>query len=1712
MKIRNRILAGLLSFTVVMGELLPAYAAGADTEYATEEALTANEEAAEDEAAAAEEPAVTEDALAGEDEEITDTEAADAAAGFVFKPGYIELPEDEEVTVLNTDKSYRELRGELVEGAAEEEYSYSAEADRASATDRAFPYSYTNTPQIEDYFETYFPAVRNQNPFGSCWAHSAMSLGEFYMATHGMLSDRTAVDFSELHMAHFCYTQGTPSIAGDTGDKVSFFSDSINEKLDAGGNLRFAAQTLAQGRGFADESVAPYPEYVSGVSYQDVPVTAPAASTERQDSAYLTCSYEISTEDVTQLKQAVIENGIVGVSIFWDDAYYNRTNNAYLCNKNSTNHAVCIVGWDDNFPASSFKTTASRNGAWLIRNSWNFYGEMDTLSSYCYFWLSYDDTSLSDIAWVYEVDTESYDNHYFYDSEPHGESAFGYGEGVTCYSANVYQAKGNQGGSELLEAVTFSAGGISSSGTDYEVQVYTGLTDGGDPSTGSLHEASVTGGTIYFNGYYTVKLKEAVPLEEGEYYAVVLKRTDGYSATVEGSTYMTNGFSATPGAQSGQSFYSTNARYWTDNRSNGRYNFVIGAYTTDISGSNDRSSLKVNPTSLALEEGKTGTVTATVKDRNGNIDSSASVTFTSSDTTVATVTVSGQQATVKALKSGTATITAKYGSKTASCQLTVRAKETPVPATIVLNYSVISFTSADQSTKLIATVRDTNFKVITDPELVYTSQDTGVATVDEEGVVRPVATGATGIIVKCGTVTASCTVAVALADMKTAAPVADPPDGIELPVSSGISLSCATPGAKIYYTIDGSTPTEASTLYRKEIVLPDNAVGTVVTVKAMAVAEGYTASDVAVFRYTVTEAFDPWTHTEIPTADPVSGSEIHVGESIELNCATEGALIYYTTDGSGPTEDSTLYTEAIVVPRSAFGSPFKIRAFAVAEGCVPSGEGDFVYTVLPSDKTTAPVADPISGTELAVGDTIDLSCTMSDAAIYYTLDGSDPDETSKLYLESIVVPDYVAGEEFTVRAIAVAPGYYASDVAVFSYAVSETIPVTRTAAPVADPRDGSYLVVGETISLSSATEGAKIYYTTDGLEVTKESALYDGPIKVEKEHAGKKLVIRAFASCEELEDSAPVSFVYTVKDHSAISLDKKSVRITSAEEHIRLKATVTGPDGLVDEEAEVVFESRNTAVVTVSKDGLLTAVSNGKTIVTASSGELSAQCEVTVRLPDPEETEPVYTLDFYVDEVLQSSVSVERGHFVDAEDIPAVEQLLCWFDREVGEVWDPASPITRDMGLYACLEGDKAAEQSALDTVPVRSGDSYYLVRGQSLDLSAEGMPVLTSDGNGAVKLSKKGVVTAKKAGKASIELSGEEYTLQVIEPAVCLNGWAVKSLSLTLGESQKLDVRRVGIDGKDLSEHYPVYWYSSAPAVVSVSGGEVYAIAKGSATVTAYVNGKGYSCKVKVADTKKISVYREDYDWNRIELSKVSLKPLQSHTLKLSGLSFKNREWESEDSDLRKENDGKKTVYENDVVRIDMNGKLTAIGPGSCTIFFTDEDDTEYALRVSVSQPQERRLYLYSGKSSTLKFYGVKNAAARFESSDNYVATVDAKGTVKAHGAGMATITCTYGNFDYVTYVYTEFAALDTSDGKMYQNGNQYSYKLRIQAGTTQRIRFRTEKGYGVYQPVLFKSNRNNIAFVNECGVIEARKAGEAVISAKVNGKKITIRVTVVP
>lgn len=169
---------------------------------------------------------------------------------------------------------------------------------------------------------------------------------------------------------------------------------------------------------------------------------------------------------------------------------------------------------------------------------------------------------------------------------------------------------------------------------------------------------------------------------------------------------------------------------------------------------------------------------------------------------------------------------------------------------------------------------------------------------------------------------------------RVSTPEPDYPSGEKLIKGAKITLT-SDEGAVIYYTLDGKEPTRQSTLYTEPIVIE-----TAVIIKAIAVKEGLPDSAVITLEYTVFENTDVEQADE-PKADIKSGTKVKKGTQITLTSDTPEAQIYYTLDGTAPTEDSTLYTAPIEINTGT-----TIKAFAVKQGYMSSKIVIFEYSVI----------------------------------------------------------------------------------------------------------------------------------------------------------------------------------------------------------------------------------------------------------------------------------------------------------------------------------------------------------------------------------------------------------------------------------------------------------------------------------------------------------------------------------------------------------------------------------------------------------------------------------------------------------------------------------------------------------------------------------------------------------------------------------------------
>lgn len=145
-----------------------------------------------------------------------------------------------------------------------------------------------------------------------------------------------------------------------------------------------------------------------------------------------------------------------------------------------------------------------------------------------------------------------------------------------------------------------------------------------------------------------------------------------------------------------------------------------------------------------------------------------------------------------------------------------------------------------------------------------------------------------------------------------------------------VAITDAIPGATIYYTIDGTAPTPDSMVYAGPIPVSSSE-----TIRAIAIAKGYSTSAIASTSYTIN--LPP---ALPPVFSPPAGTYTSA-QDVVLSDATPGAVIYYTVNGGVPTVESSLYSGPIAVSATE-----TIRAIAVAYNYTDSAIASSEY-VLP---------------------------------------------------------------------------------------------------------------------------------------------------------------------------------------------------------------------------------------------------------------------------------------------------------------------------------------------------------------------------------------------------------------------------------------------------------------------------------------------------------------------------------------------------------------------------------------------------------------------------------------------------------------------------------------------------------------------------------------------------------------------------------------------
>ena len=411
--------------------------------------------------------------------------------------------------------------------------------------------------------QSYAPVLKDQMSTGGCWAFATTTVLETYARKNLNIKDV----YSTRHIEY--------------SSTRSFLNNQVNENgynrnLGSGGNAYMSSNYLINGNGPILESEMPFVNSEENININEI--KNKNTKLDVNNIALIEGNSICSASEIEDIKRYVYNNGAVFTTTYMtlSNSYYNSSNAAYYYNgSNDSNHAITIIGWDDNYSRTNFSSynRPKANGAWIVQNS---YGTSFGKSGY--FYLSYENVlTCGAYMSITDVDTTIEDNNYVLDKL--GYNAFmGYGsvsDGITeAYGMNVF--KKEYGKEEILKEVAFGTNGTGTYKVYYKE---------GNASTTSVSNMTLIGsGTIEYSGYVTHKLNNPITIGKNvtSFSIVVYYDMDVTTRPVPVSAKIHSKYQYIT-AEAKTSFLSSNGSTWTDlNSSSDTIIASIKAYTDDV--------------------------------------------------------------------------------------------------------------------------------------------------------------------------------------------------------------------------------------------------------------------------------------------------------------------------------------------------------------------------------------------------------------------------------------------------------------------------------------------------------------------------------------------------------------------------------------------------------------------------------------------------------------------------------------------------------------------------------------------------------------------------------------------------------------------------------------------------------------------------------------------------------------------------------------------------------------------------------------------------------------------------------------------------------------------------------------------------------------------------------------------------------------------------
>lgn len=1103
-------------------------------------------------------------------------------------------------------------------------------------------------------------------------------------------------------------------------------------------------------------------------------------------------------------------------------------------------------------------------------------------------------------------------------------------------------------------------------------------------------------------------------------------------------------------------------------------------------------SISLDKSAVSVEVNKTATITAVLNPENAGDP----ITWSSSNSAVVSVEKSGTHdavITVRKYSKTNVTITATSNGKTASCIVTVL---NPLSSVKLSSDSITVF--EDQSHELIATVLgvDSSATPTGDVYYTWTSTNTAVASVDDDGVVTGNAPG-------------SCTVKVTASDDNGTKVSAQ----CKVTVNRTVRITSLTPTTTLVsetlYLVKGESETFKLT------ISPSNA-----SIKTLE----WKSSKPAV----------------ATVSDPaVSGSTA----SAKIKAVAEGRtrITYTATDGSGVSGSFVVEVQPLVSELKFKESVKVITTNSEEEKFVavitPENAGNQVLTWSSSDEDICAVdkngvlypkakgvctitATTTDGSKLSVSGRLRVAAKAKSVTLDRESAALDGEET--LQLKATVTTN--DGEKYnevkwtsgdskiaTVDENGVVTAKYPGEVVIKATALDGSqeadtciITVTQsvkglTLSPLEVVSTGDSITLKPVITPSYATNQEVTWSSSD------ESIATVDPYGV----VTGKSVGTATITCTTIDGGYTAQCkVNVVISAQGVSLNTEKLTLSSGYK-FQFVATIT-PTSATNK--EVTWASSDESVATVSSTGLVTAVAGGKCYITATTvnGGFTAKCELTVNQNPNGIALDYHTRNMYVGQTITLNATIlpetatERGVAWSTSNSSVASVTSTGKVTAVGKGTAIITARAISGGYTATCAvtvGDKVdVTGMTLDSYALRiiKGDSAHIIATITPGNASEKGITWTSSDKRIATVSSTGVVKTVSTGEVIIKAVTKDGGFQqqckvvVVQP---VQGIALDAdnIKLAKGKTKTIKATVVPEDATDKE----LIWTSSDDSIATVSSsGIVSAKAPGYAAITATTKDGTFSASCNVSVYVAVAGVRLPVD--TVKIPKGEKRILTAEVIPADAENT-NLMWESSNTN---------------VVRINEAGQLTARTKGTAKITvttadggFTDSCVVEVVQLATEVTLDFTSISINAGKTKTLvatvKPTTASDRTVTWKSSNEKVATVNSKGVITAVAAGTATITATSG--DTNASVHCKVTVTQAPTGVSLS-----SKTLKVGIGKTKTLKATVKPENVSNKNVSWKSSDTKIATVSDDGVVKGIKAGNVKITATTMDGRFTATCTV--